>query len=265
MKLNIVPARMGATWVKLGIQTFGKQPLALIGLFFMFMALMSVATMVPMIGLPIAMTMLPATTLGLMAATLEASKGKFPMPLILLTGFRAGPAKTRAMLMLGAMYATGFLFAMGVSYLVDGGGFARMYLGGQVPNQELMQSSEFMAAMWTFIGLHLPLSLLFWHAPALVYWHDLSPVKSMFFSFVACFRNFWAFTVFAGVWMAVMVLMVLAITALSSLLDNPGLAGMLLFPGLMLVAAMFFTSLYFTFRDSFEADTPTADLPTPAP
>jgi hypothetical protein len=214
-----------------------------------------------MIGLPIAMTVLPAATLGLMAATREATQGKFPMPLILLTGLRADKRKSRAMLTLGAIYAAGFMCAMGVSYLVDGGGFAHMYLGGQVPSKELMESSEFMAAMWTFIGLHLPLSLMFWHAPALVYWQDLPAVKSMFFSIVACFRNFWALTVFAITWMGVMVVMVLTITAVASLIDNPGLAGVLLFPALMLVASMFFTSLYFTYRDSFEADAPDAELP----
>jgi hypothetical protein len=253
MKLNLVPARAGATWVKLGVQTFFKQPLALAGLFFMFMALMSVATMVPMIGLPVAMTLLPAITLGLMAASREASQGKFPMPLILLSAFRADTRKARAMLTLGAMYAAGFLGAMSLSYLVDGGGFARMYLGGQAPTTELMSSGEFQAAMWVFIGLHLPLSLLFWHAPALVYWQDLPALKSMFFSIVACLRNFWALTVFAGLWMTVMVTTVLLLTTLSTLLDSPSLAGTLLFPALMLIAAMFFTSLYFTFRDSFEA------------
>ncbi|TXT37206.1 MAG: hypothetical protein FD135_3780 [Comamonadaceae bacterium] len=263
MRLHLVPARTGVTWVKLGIQTYAKQPLALTGLFFMFMALMSVATMVPLIGLPIAMAVLPAITLGLMAATLEATQGRFPMPLILLTGLRGGPVKLRAMLSLGAMYAAGFMCAMGLSYLVDGGGFANMYLGGRVPEKDMMESSAFMAAMWTFIGLHLPLSLLFWHAPALVYWHELTPLKAMFFSIVACLRNFWALTVFALVWMAIMVMMVLVLTFLSSLLGSPSLAGTLLFPGLMLVASMFFTSLYFTFRDSFESDTPTQEPNTP--
>ena len=38
MKLNIVSARTGIQWVKLGVQTFFKQPLALAGLFFMYMA-----------------------------------------------------------------------------------------------------------------------------------------------------------------------------------------------------------------------------------
>ena len=85
MKLNIVPARDGATWAKRGITTFFKQPLALSGLFFMFMALLSIATLVPLIGAALALALLPAATLGLMAATQEASRGKFPMPVILIS------------------------------------------------------------------------------------------------------------------------------------------------------------------------------------
>ncbi|HOE41398.1 MAG TPA: BPSS1780 family membrane protein [Rhodoferax sp.] len=252
MKLQLVSARTGATWVKLGIQTFFRQPLALAGLFFMFMALMSVASMVPVIGLPMAMTLLPAITLGLMAASREAVQGKFPMPLMLLTAFRSGPKKARAMLALGALYTGGFMMAMGFSYLMDGGDFARMYLGGQMPTSDMINSAEFQSAMWVFLGLHLPLSLVFWHAPALVYWHDMPPIKGMFFSIIACLRNFWAFTVFAALWMVVLALTVLLLTTLSALLDSPNLAGTLLFPALLLVASMFFTSLYFTYRDSFE-------------
>ncbi|MFZ2123049.1 MAG: BPSS1780 family membrane protein [Rhodoferax sp.] len=256
MKLKLVPARTGAAWVKLGMQTFFKQPLALAGLFVIFMAVMSLATMLPILGLPLAMTLLPAATLGLMAATREATQGKFPMPLILFTAFRAAPAKVRAMLKLGAMYTGGFMLVMGASYLVDGGGFARLYLGGSAPTAELLQSPDFQTAMWVFIGLHLPLSLMFWHAPALVFWNDLPPLKSMFFSIVACFRNFWAFTIFGLSWMGTIVLAVLALGTLGKLLGNPGLLGVLLFPALMLLASMFFTSLYFSYRDSFELEPP---------
>jgi len=252
MKLKLVPARTGAVWVKLGMQTFFKQPLALAGLFFIFMAIMSLATMLPIVGLPLAMTLLPAATLGLMAATRDAAQGQFPMPLMLFTAFRADRAKVRTMLTLGVLYAVGFLLAMGASYLADGGGFARLYLGGSVPTAELLQSPGFQSAMWLFICLHLPLSLMFWHAPALVFWNDLPALKSMFFSIVACFRNFWAFTWFGLAWMGAIVVVVLAIGAVGILLGNPTAASMMLFPALMLLAAMFFTSLYFTYRDSFE-------------
>lgn len=252
MKLNIVPARTGALWVKLGIRTFFRQPLALAGLFFMFMAVMTVASQIPLIGFVLAMMLLPAATLGLMAATREAVAGRFPMPVILLAAFRAGRQQARAMLMLGALYALGFLAAMGMSYLVDGGNFARVYLGGVTPTPEMMLEPAFQTAMWVFIGLHLPLSLLFWHAPALVHWHDVPPVKSLFFSIVACFRNFWALTIFGLVWLAVLVLVIVVVTTVAALLGKPGISGDILFPALLLLAAMFFTSLYFTFRDTFE-------------
>jgi hypothetical protein len=217
--------------------------------------------MVPLLGLPLAMTVLPAATLGLMAATLEVTQGKFPMPLVLLAGLRAQPGTVRALLILGVLYATGFMAAMGVAYLVDGGGFARMYLGGQTPAKEVLESSGFMAAMWTFIGLHLPLSLLLWHAPALVYWQGVPPVKSLFFSIVACLRNFKAYVLFALCWMGVMVAVVLAMITVAGLLDNPDLVGVMLFPALMLVAAMFFTSLYFSYRDCFALDASPAEPP----
>lgn len=252
MKLNIVPARTGMVWVKLGIRTFVRQPLALAGLFFMFMAVMTVVSQVPFVGIALAMALLPASTLGLMAATREATDGRFPMPVVLLAAFRAGRQQARAMLVLGVLYALGFLTAMGASYLVDDGGFARVYLGGAAPSREMMLEPDFQAAMWVFIGLHLPLSLLFWHAPALVHWHGLSPLKSLFFSLVACFRNFWAFVVFGLMWLAMLVLVIIGVTTIAALLGSPGMAGDILFPALLLMTSMFFTSLYFTFRDSFE-------------
>ncbi len=252
MKLNMLAARTGMVWIKLGVQTFFKQPLALAGLFFMFMAVMTVVSQVPFIGLAIAMALLPAATLGLMAATREAINGRFPMPGVLLAGFRAGRLQARAMLILGGLYAVGFLGAMAASTLIDGGDFARVYLGGATPTREMMMEPAFQGAMWVFIGLHLPLSLLFWHAPALVYWHGLTPLKSVFFSFVACLRNFWAYAVFGLMWLALLVLVVVCITTIAALLGNDSIAADLLFPALLLVATMFFTSLYFTFRDTFE-------------
>jgi hypothetical protein len=259
MKLNIVPARTGVLWVKLGVRTFFRQPLALAGLFFIFMSVMSLASLLPWIGNALALAILPGATLGLMAATREASQGNFPMPSILVSAFRAGQQQARAMLVLGALYALGFLMVLGVTALVDGGTFARMYLVGGTITREMLMAPEFQAAMWVAMGLYLPLSLLFWHAPALVHWHGITPVKSLFFSLVACFRNFGAFTVFGLVWMGVFLAVGLVVTTLAGLLGSPALVASVMFPAAMLMAAMFFTSIYFTFRDSFVA--PEGDMP----
>ena len=253
MKLNIVPARTGLTWVKLGMKTFIKQPLAMAGLFFMFMALLSVATLVPFIGAALALALLPAATLGLMAATQEATKGKFPMPSILISAFRAGRQRLRAMLVLGALYALGFLALMGVSALVDGGQFARLYLVGGKITEELVLQDGFQAAMWVAMGLYLPLSLLFWHAPALVHWHGMAPSKSLFFSFMACYKNFAAFTMYGLAWAGVFAISAILVSLIATLLGNPMMATVAMFPVALVIVAMFFTSIYFTFQDCFDA------------
>lgn len=259
MKLNIVPARTGLVWVKLGFKTYLQQPLAMSGLFFMFMAMLSVASLLPFIGSALALALLPAATLGLMAATQEATKGKFPMPSILISAFRAGRQRLKAMATLGAMYAIGFLAIMAVSSLIDGGQFAKLYLVGGKITEELVLQSGFQAAMWVTLALYLPLSLMFWHAPALVHWHGVTPVKSVFFSFMACYKNFGAFTVYGLVWLGAFMLAMLVVGIVSAVLGNSAFAGVAMFPIALVFFAMFFTSIYFTFRDSFEAtsgDTP---------
>ena len=93
MKLNIVTPKTGAEWVRGGVRTFFKQPLALGGLFFLFMGVISVITMVPMVGGALALAALPAATLGLMQASAMAAAGTFPMPKVLFTAFIHGAAK----------------------------------------------------------------------------------------------------------------------------------------------------------------------------
>ena len=53
MLLHTVPARQGLQWVLQGMRTFWKQPLAMSGLFFLFMALVSLVSMVPWWAAPL--------------------------------------------------------------------------------------------------------------------------------------------------------------------------------------------------------------------
>lgn len=254
MKLNIVPARTGLIWATAGMKTFFRQPLAMAGLFFIFMVVMSILSLVPLLGNVLALMLLPAATLGLMAATQQADAGKFPMPTVMLSAFRSGPDKLRSMVVLGAIYAAGFLLVLGLCALVDGGKFARLYLMGEGLSPETLQDGHFEAAVLLAMALYVPLSLLFWHAPALVHWHGVSPLKSLFFSMVACLRNFGAFLVYGLVWLGAFLGMGIVVALASALSGSAELASMVMFPAAMLMAAMFFTSIYFTFQSSFELD-----------
>ncbi len=254
MKLRDVPARTGLLWVRLGIQTFMRQPLALAGLFLLYMLGLSLLSHLPLIGNLLALALLPAMTLGLMVATREAASGKFPMPSVLASAFRAGRERMRAMAMLGLIYALGFMGVLGVSALFDGGAFAQLYLGETGLTQEIVLSDAFQRAMWIGMLLYLPLSLLFWHAPALVHWQGISPAKSLFFSLLACWHNRGALTLFMLGWMGVFMLAGLLISLVGALLGSPDLIATLLFATALTLAAMFFSSFYFTFRDSFTTD-----------
>ena len=253
MKLQIVPARTGLQWVLQGLRTFKSQPLALAALFFLGMASMSLISAVPLIGPVLALALLPCISLTMMVAASEAAHGRKPTPALLLVSFRSGSQHLHSMLMLGGMYAAGFLLIIGASTIVDGGNFASVYLGQTPMTRELAEEPEFQSAMWLSMCLYLPLSLAFWHAPALIHWHGISPVKSLFFSFVGCIRNIGAYFVFGVCWVGVFIAtgMVLAIVTgiLAALIGS--IAGGLMVATALALAAVFFTSIVFSFRDSF--------------
>lgn len=255
MKLNVVPAKTGSEWVRQGIRTFWKQPIALSGLFFMFMAIMSVSSLVPVVGSFAALALLPAATLGLMAATREVDLGKFPMPIILAAGFRVGKERKRDMLVLGVLYACGFIGVMGLSALVDGGDFAKLYLVGGALDTDTLMKPEFQNAMWLSLLLYIPLSAVFWHAPALVHWHGVPAIKSLFFSTVACLSNWRAFLVFGLMWSFIFLSTALVLMLVSGLLGDASFASLAMLPAMLMLAAMFFCSSYFSFRDCFVSDT----------
>ena len=250
MQLNIVPARTGLHWARQGIRTFWKQPLAMSGLFFLFMAVVSVLSIVPMVGGALALVLLPALTLGMMAATEVAEDQRFPMPGVLFAALKPG-AQRKAMLQLGAWYALAFLVIMAVSMLVDGGTFARVYLTGANMSPEVVNSASFQMAMWVSMVLYIPLAMMFWHAPALVHWQGVAPVKSLFFSFVACWRNLGAFMVYVAVWFGMFIAVALVSMLATSLLGDASLLMAILMPAGLMVAAMFFTSMVYSVRDCF--------------
>lgn len=254
MQLQVVTARTGVTWVKQGISTFWRQPLALSGLFFVFLGLISITSLLPYFGAFAGLIVLPAMSLGLMAASREALLGKFPMPFILFVGFRQGPLQSRRMLLLGFCYAMLFSLILTLSSIFDGGEFARMYLLGSEINEGIANDSRFQEAVLFALVLYLPLSALFWHAPALVHWHMQPVAKSLFFSLMACISNWRAFAVFGLGWVLIFVTTSLLLSLISMLTDEGQLSPILLLPAMLMLSAMFFTSCYFSFKDCFTSE-----------
>ena len=253
MKLVIVPARDGASWVKLGLRTFFRQPLAFTGLFLIFVAFVSLLSAIPWIGNVLGLALMPPVTLGFFVASRQASQGRFPMPSVLWSAFRSGPQHARNMAVLGALYAGAMLVVLALSATMDGGGFARIYLLGGTMDLMTLQSPEFQEAAMLALALYMPVSMMFWHAPALVQWHGISPVKSLFFSLVGCWRNRWAFTVYTCVWFSVFMSVATLVALAGLLFGSEEAVGFALFPVLLVTAAAFFASMLFSFEACFDA------------
>jgi len=266
MKLNLVTARAGTGWVREGLKTFFRQPLAFTSLFFFFMAVVSIASQIPLVGGLLTLMLLPTMTLALMAATAQAAAGteKPPAGSVFLAALRAVRADAQPLAVLGFIYALCFVAVLGLSALADGGAFTKVYLLGDPLTTEVAETTAFQVAVWISMALYLPLSLAFWHAPALVHWHQVPPVKSIFFSFIACLRNIGALTMFGLVWLGVFIGVGIGISLVAGLLIAIGSMGSgsavavvgnaLMVGGAMVMAAMFFSSLWFSFRDSFSAE-----------
>ncbi|MDB5963595.1 MAG: hypothetical protein JWQ72_95, partial [Polaromonas sp.] len=73
-----------------------------------------------------------------------------------------------------------------------------------------------------------------------------------------------ALSLYGLAWAGLFAGTMIVVTVVAALLGNPTFAALLMFPVALLLMAMFFTSIYFTFRDSFtdsDAD-PAADPAT---
>ncbi len=193
MKLNIVPARTGWHWAKLGMHTLLKQPLGISGLFFMFFGLLSVVSLVPWVGPLASLLLVPALNLGLMLGSEEAHAGRFPMPNTLFAAFSHVGAHPRRFLVLGAMYAVCALTAAALATWADNGemeAFQKaMQAATQSPPNNTTDGAQPAAeptaqlptsiptGIWLFLLLHFPISVAFWFAPPLVHWHGVPPSR----------------------------------------------------------------------------------------
>jgi len=268
MNLNLVPARTGMTWVQKGVKTFMAQPMVFFSLFMVFMTAVAFLSLVPVIGGVLGLMVVPAMTLGLMVATEQVSFGreahdgktKMTTAAVFIAALSAVRQRARSLMILGFLYALCVLTAVWLASLFDDGQLQSVVSDDGAVNVEMMQSAAFQLAFILRLAFYVPISLLFWHAPALVHWHGITPIKSLFFSVVACFRNFGAMTMFGVVWM----LMSLAASVVLGLIGTVavaaaggaggGFGAALIIGGSLALTAMFFCTNWFMFRDTFQAD-----------
>jgi hypothetical protein len=263
MTLRIVdaPARRGLAWVSQAFAQFLRRPLAFSLLFLVFLVAAMVLLAIPYAGAVLVLASLPMLTLGFMIATRAAQEngsvhaGQMIEPLM-----RDGdPVRRSTLVRLCLLYALATAIVMWGSDAIDGGAFERLQVllastrteSTSKEIDDLLADPGLRAGLLVRFGLSALLSVPFWHAPALVWWHGQGVGQALFSSTLACWRNRGAFLLYGLAWTATVALFGILSGLLFSLLGAPQLLVLAAVPAGLMFSTAFYISLYYTFADCF--------------
>lgn len=251
MQARQLAAIRGWNWIVEGFRLFRTNPALLTFLVFGYWLTLVFLNLVPILGAVMASLCVPALSVGVMngcrALEREAQNGFG----LLYSGFRKN---RNALLVLGAIYLAGSLAVFAGSALVDGGALLGIMMGGQPPPDDLLQSDQLMLGLQVTLILMVPLLMAFWFAPMLVAWEDVSAMKALFFSFVACLRNWRPFVVYGlGVAFISAILPGIVLGIVSALSEQlvKMVAVAVTLPLLFVFVPTLFASFYVSYRDVF--------------
>lgn len=255
MKLRLVPAAQGFAWVRQGLQALRKQPLGFIGLVGMMVGAALLLLGLPMIGPIITVALMPMAWMGFALATRRVVLGERVTPGVMIEAVRSPGSPRRAFAQLGLAYVAATFVAMLLAEALGPGGevLREAVQQAQEGNGSLLDHPLIWEDMAWRVGLTLPVSLLFWHAPALVLWARLPVGKALFFSAVASWRNLGAFAVYGLGWLGVLGAAAAFNELVVAVLPVPALSAMVSFAVVLATVAAFYASLYFSVVDCFES------------
>ena len=197
-----LPALAGWTWVRDGWSLFRTQPLAFFS-WAMFVSLMlMIATITPPIGPLFFIILMPTATLLSLSAGRHATEGRKILLGTWIEPLRK-PLVFRRLLGMGSLYVL-FCLLLGLAVFMPFSSEVTAALKDIEKTNDLMPLMEAVRTpMAIFAIFYIAMAAIFWFAPALVGWHGIRITQALFFSWIACWRNKWAFLVYGLCWLAV--------------------------------------------------------------
>jgi hypothetical protein len=249
MQARRLPARHGFLWLIASFKLFRTNPPLITALTMAYMFVIVMVNLLPYIGpflLPLA---LPSLIVVLANGCRAIQRGGGVGSVALTFGVQ----KRRVELVrLGGLHLFGSLVILVASSIMEGGQLSLFAPG------KSMEEDEMIAAMARLMLVALPVVAAFWFAPLLTAWDEITPMKSVFFSFVACWRNWRAFVVygFAASIFAVIVPGLLLVTAgaISEALTN-ALSIAIKMVMLFVMAPIMMASVFVSYQDVFHGET----------
>ncbi len=270
--LRTVPALEGWRWIVRGAGLLKANPIHIHMAFFFYLGTFLLLSMIPFVGNVLAPMFLPALYLSVMATIAQAERTSTTQPSGLFEAL-ASPFKQdtngqrpvlKQLAMLGLVYALAMLVVLTLYSWVWGDALKAVFASATLPAQTTLPNVADAAnagsagtsvpreqlgfGMLGLLLAYTPVSLAFWFTQQLVGWHGQSISKALFFSWLGCWRNKAAFTVYALAWVMIFVSTVFLLVTISSLLGIPSLLGTVLVPTAIFLAVWVFCSFYASYE-----------------
>lgn len=205
---------------------------------------------VPIIGSILASLLTPALSVGVMNACRQADAGQAVEPSLIFSGFRDN---RRTLILMGGLYLLCTLGALGLSVAFDGGLLLGILTGQQEVTPEVLRDASLGIAAIAVLLTMVPVLMAYWYAPMLSAWYGMPLFKALFFSLVACHRNWRAFLGYGLALFTYGAFLPLLAMLLSHLFPDAAglLATLMILPMLMIFAPVVSASIYVSYRDVF--------------
>jgi hypothetical protein len=187
MQARRLPARHGFLWLIASFRLFRANPPLLTALTMAYLFLIVAVNLLPLVGPFLVPLALPALIVVLANGCRAIERGG-GVGMVALT---FGVQQHRVPLVrLGGLHLLGSMIILAASLLMEGG------QPSLVGPDKTLDEEQMLATMARLMIVALPVITAFWFAPLLTAWDEVSPLKSVFFSFIAAWRNWRAFAVY---------------------------------------------------------------------
>ena len=251
MQALTLPASRGWHWLTDGFALFRRKPFQLSFLVLGYWISMALVNAIPLVGQIVGFMLIPAFSVSLMNACRQLDRRGDASPPLLFSGFHKN---LPTLVSIGLVYCAISIVVLAITALVDGGVLFRLIVLGENPGAAGLTGGDVMAAGQLALVLLLPIMMANWYAPVLVAWHDLHAAKALFFSFIACLRNWRAFIVYTGAVIVVGVLVPgIAVSAVGALAGGAAemFSSVVTVFFVAILLPTLYASFYVSYRDVF--------------
>lgn len=229
-----VNAANGWGWIVEGFALFRKSPVIWIALFFIYLLIGMVLSVVKIVG-PIVLNLLaPVFVAGFMLGCRALDKDEELEINHLFAGFKQHTAQ---LITLGGIYLAGVIIIVGIMFAGTDNTVLHAIFSGEKLNEQQAAAALGEGFFFTaLLGMLLlvPLIMAYWFAPILIAFHEVSPLDAMKQSFIACLRNVMPFFVYSLISMLLLIV-----------------AAMPFGLGLLIMIPTMTASLYVSYKDIF--------------